>query len=310
MLGRPTLQELIEVQQKFDLPDRALVEKDWFVIRALAAITSADKGPFQLVFQGGTALARAHRVLRRMSEDIDLKIISEKPSTRSQLGKLRDAITAELLKAGFEFDPKNDGHVKSMRANKYTVYRLPYPAVATGQGVLRPEIQIEISLFPARLAPVTRSVISFIAEAYGRLAEVPEIATAAVAETAAEKFVALTRRAGSELAGLREQRDPTLVRHIYDLHAIRDHFDPSDVALLVREIMVVEAETRADNYPAYRDNPLRETLRAVAGLAASPEYSASYASLLRDMVYGEGATFETAIATLKTLAEELKKEQT
>jgi hypothetical protein len=51
---RPTFEELIEVRRQFNLPHEALVEKDWLVVRALAAIGAADKGPFQLVFQGGT----------------------------------------------------------------------------------------------------------------------------------------------------------------------------------------------------------------------------------------------------------------
>ncbi|MGA7711356.1 MAG: hypothetical protein WCA81_05605, partial [Rhizomicrobium sp.] len=59
MSDRPTLQDLIEVRRQFKLPSEALVEKDWFVVRALMAIAAADKGPFQLVFQGGTALSRA-----------------------------------------------------------------------------------------------------------------------------------------------------------------------------------------------------------------------------------------------------------
>ena len=308
MSDRPTLEELIEVRQRFGLIDEAQVEKDWFVVKALAAIAAADKGPFQLVFQGGTALSRAHRIIERMSEDIDLKIIVDKTPTRPELKRLRESLTKALAEAGFEIDPKL--HRKTMYEGSYTAYRLPYKAVTEGKGVLRPEIFIETSVFPVRRPPVDKPVISYIAEAYGRPSELPAIACAAIAETAAEKFVALTRRAGSELAGLREQHDPTLVRHIYDLHAIRAHFDPGDVALLVREIMVVEAETRADNYPAYRDNPLRETLRAVAGLAQSAEYKASYATLLRDMVYGDGADFEAAIATLKTLAERVKMAQT
>ncbi len=60
-------------KSNFDLPSPVLVEKDWYVARALAAINSADVKPFRLVFSGGTALSRAHRLTRRMSEDIDLK---------------------------------------------------------------------------------------------------------------------------------------------------------------------------------------------------------------------------------------------
>jgi hypothetical protein len=39
---RPTLEELLEIQAHFGLPSPALVEKDWHVVKALAAITAAD----------------------------------------------------------------------------------------------------------------------------------------------------------------------------------------------------------------------------------------------------------------------------
>ena len=35
-----------------------------------------DTSPFKLVFGGGTALGRAHRLIHRMSEDIDLKVVA------------------------------------------------------------------------------------------------------------------------------------------------------------------------------------------------------------------------------------------
>jgi predicted nucleotidyltransferase component of viral defense system len=59
------------------LPSPALVEKDWYVVQAIAAITTIAASPFQLVFNGGTALSRAYRLIGRMSEDIDLKIITD-----------------------------------------------------------------------------------------------------------------------------------------------------------------------------------------------------------------------------------------
>lgn len=36
--GKPDQKTLLEVQDFFDLPSPALVEKDWFVVRALAAV--------------------------------------------------------------------------------------------------------------------------------------------------------------------------------------------------------------------------------------------------------------------------------
>src|ERR1700729_3176041 len=103
---KPSLQDLLEVQRYFDLPSPALVEKDCYVVRAPAAINTADVKPFRLVFSGGTALSRAHRLTRRMSEDIDLKIVSDEPRSRAELRTLRDTVTSALLDAGFEFDPE------------------------------------------------------------------------------------------------------------------------------------------------------------------------------------------------------------
>jgi hypothetical protein len=82
---KPSLQDLLEVQKRFELPSPVLVEKDWYVVTALAAINVADVKPFRLVFSGGTAFSKAHRLIRRMSEDIDLKIVSDQPGSRPEL---------------------------------------------------------------------------------------------------------------------------------------------------------------------------------------------------------------------------------
>jgi len=105
LTDNPTLQELLSVQEHFGFPRPALVEKDFYVVKALAAIMAVDMSPFVLVFAGGTSLSRAHGVIRRMSEDIDLKITGARDPRRSELRRIRDDITGALLAAGFRFDP-------------------------------------------------------------------------------------------------------------------------------------------------------------------------------------------------------------
>lgn len=307
MSDSPTQEELLEIQEHFGLPSPALVEKDWYVVKALAAIAAVETAPFSLVFGGGTALSRAHGLIRRMSEDIDLKIIPTSQASRGKLRKLRKTITEALLGAGFAFDPENPDHRKTMYEGRYTLYQLPYKAIAKGEGVLRPEIQIETSAWPMRRPSAERSVRSFIAEGFDRPAEVVAIACAAISESAAEKLVALTRRAGAELAGLRETRNPTLVRHVYDLHVIREHYDFADVASLAREIMIDDAKTYGRDFPAYEADPLAETLKAIDGIGADDAFASNYATFCRDMVHGHAPDFETAVATLQTLAEHLGK---
>ncbi len=301
MSDKPSLQDLLEVQKHFGLPSPALVEKDWYVVKALSALVAADTAPFRLVFSGGTALSRAHRLIQRMSEDIDLKIVSDEPLTRPALRTLREIVTQALLDAGFDFDPENPLHRESGNASRYTLYRLPYTPLAAGEGSLRPEIQIETAVWPVRLPPVALSVISFMAEAVKCAPEVAAIPCGALAEITAEKFVALTRRAGAEFANAGGPRDQTLVRHVYDLHLVRAH-DLAGVVPLALEIMVADAAVYGHQFPAYRANPLAETLRAVAGLVADPGFADCYAAFQRDMVYGEHVDFETAIASVVALA--------
>jgi hypothetical protein len=307
LLDKLSLQDLLEVQRYFDLPSPVLVEKDWHVVRALAAIATADVKPFRLVFGGGTALSRAHRLTRRMSEDIDLKIVSDAPRSRAELRTLRDTVTTALLHAGFALDSANAAHRDSGNASRYTIYRLPYTPLVAGEGALRPEIQVETAVWPLRLPSVEQSVTSFLAEAFKQPPEVPSIPCVALVETVAEKFVALTRRAGAELAEAGGSRDRTLVRHVYDLHIVRSHYDPAEVIALAREIIRADVEAYGHQFPAYCKNPIAETLRAASGLATDERFATNYAAFLRDMVYGEGSDFKTAIATVSALADGLKE---
>jgi predicted nucleotidyltransferase component of viral defense system len=300
--NKPDLQDILEVQAHFRLPSAALVEKDWYVIQALAAISGADTMPFRLVFGGGTSLSRAHRLIGRMSEDIDLKIIGDPQPRRSELRRLRENLTGALLAAGFHFDARNAAHLGSRNEGRYTVFRLPYEPLLAGAGALRPEIQVEVAVWPLRLPAIDLPVRSFVAEAFGHPPEVPGLACVAVTQTAAEKFVALTRRVAAEAAAPPEARDTTLVRHVYDLHTLRPHYDPDEVAALARTIMPHDAEVFGRQFPPYRDNPLAATRLALTVLATDPHYARSYAAFHRDMVYGTAAAYTSGLASLEELA--------
>jgi len=302
--GEITLEQLVQVQAHFGLPVPALVEKDFYVVKALAAIAAIELDALhvRLVFGGGTALSRAHRLIRCMSEDIDLRIVvdSNRPG-RGTLRRLRAKVTEALLEAGFKFDPEDPAYRKTGNETRYTIYRLPYEAAAAGEGALRPTIQIETAVWPLYRPAVELPVISFVAEALQRPPEVTKIECVSILETAADKFVALTRRAGAELAGLIAEPDPTLVRHLHDLHALREHYDPIEVAPLAREIMLADAAAYGNQFPAYRDDPMRETMRAVEGLAADAGYARQYAEFERLMVYGVKIGYAACIATLRKL---------
>ena len=71
-----TVELLDDVTDALELPSSQVVEKDFRVVEILSAIMAAPlPSGARLVFAGGTCLARAHELVRRMSEDIDLKVV-------------------------------------------------------------------------------------------------------------------------------------------------------------------------------------------------------------------------------------------
>ena len=300
--------DLSDVVTFFGLRE-AVIVKDWYVTQALAALASTDASPFRLVFAGGTCLARAHRVTRRMSEDADFKVVLpdheslSRSAIRSQLRELRDRVTASLRDAGFVFDEDNPAHVRSRNENHYTIYNLPYEAGEGAAGALRAALQIELTYAELRCPSVTLPLFSFVAEAYGHDAEVPVLSCISITETAAEKVVSVTRRTAAALSGAQRDIDPMLVRHIYDLHVIRDQLDKNAVTKLARQIAVLDAEAFKNQHPSYHADIGGETRKALTAFQTDPSFRKLYVRFLEDMVYGDKPEFDAAIETLASLAD-------
>jgi predicted nucleotidyltransferase component of viral defense system len=54
--------------------DESLVEKDWYAVRIIAAISKVKHPKMRLVFSCGTSLAKGYGLMQRFSEDIDFKV--------------------------------------------------------------------------------------------------------------------------------------------------------------------------------------------------------------------------------------------
>lgn len=295
----------------FGLPSKASVIKDFYVVRAIRAVVSVDTAPFTLVFGGGTALARAHKLVQRMSEDVDFKIVPAPGATlsravlRQHLGRLRKQVSAALQNAGFTFDPADTAHLRSRNENRYTVWHLPYGNQAQTAEGLRPSIQVELTYAPLRSPPVEKPVSSFVAEAYQNPPEVTALPCVSLTETAAEKLVSLTRRTAMELAGLSRDPDPTLVRHIFDLYAMREHIELGELERLIALIAAADAEEFRNQFPAYTADIAGETQAAISALRTDPIYRNRYDDFMLAMVYGSKTEFIEAIGTVTILAEKL-----
>lgn len=57
----------------------AIIEKDYYVTEALRIVAAA--APDQIIFKGGTSLAKGWNLIQRFSEDIDI-FLDPRPSSR------------------------------------------------------------------------------------------------------------------------------------------------------------------------------------------------------------------------------------
>jgi predicted nucleotidyltransferase component of viral defense system len=290
----------VDVAEVLGLPHPGLVEKDWHVVRALRALSPLSFEGSTLAFGGGTSLCRAYGMIRRMSEDIDLRVAPPLPSRPSRRG-LRGRITEALLAAGFEFDSNDEAHLSANNEGRSLVYNLPYAPVSARVASLRPGVKVEICSSPLLLPTVPKAIRSYVAEAMGLPPELEGVLCVAVDETAAEKFVALTRRIAAEHAAGSE-RDHTLLRHVYDLHELRGGLDLPRLRPLLRDVLEREGASRGGSPPDYRDDPAGVSRAAIKLLGEDRHYARDFEIFLRDMVYGHKPAFDECLETLGVLS--------
>lgn len=217
--------------------DPGLIEKDWHVTRALQVLAEFDHGGAQPAFGGGTSLSKGWGLIKRFSEDIDFKVAMPARTSRSQVKKARSVYRERILdgltSAGYVV---GDDVLKRDESSFFSA-ALFYPALFdTGLG-LRPHIRIEMSLNAATLPPIVRPLASMIGTAQGAQPEIAAFLCVNPVETAADKLSALAWRVHARQRGA-DNDDPTIVRHVHDLAALKPHAAASgSFQTLVRKAM-------------------------------------------------------------------------
>lgn len=197
--------------------DPAMVEKDWYVTQVLTLMANLNLPGYKIVFSGGTSLSKAFGLIKRFSEDVDFKVISnQEPQSRKTLSDFKNAVVTALKDAGFSINPEN---IKARDGNKFFSIEIDYPSRFDQITGLRPHIQLEISVHSPELPPIHRPVQSLLGSLKKEAAEVESIACIDPLETAADKLSALVWRLPRQDFEA-QSHDRSLVRHIHDLAAL------------------------------------------------------------------------------------------
>jgi predicted nucleotidyltransferase component of viral defense system len=291
----------------------AILEKDILVTEALRAL-SGTVPDATLVFAGGTCLSKAHGLVQRMSEDVDLRVVAEGLSSltrnaqRTRLRSVDAALQERLVAAGFEITD-DDVHVRN--EHKKFAYELRYKS-AYGQEVsLRPTVLIELVAQPPRLPTSTIELRPLIDVLTGHATAAPvNFSCIAVEETYCEKIVSYLRRAAEHISGREHSHyEERHARHVYDVHCIESqHFaDPAakrPSAEFIQALIDAEAHQfrgRGGNFDA---DPIRAMLETLAAVEARPDFKEHYARFTSDLIYGDNRpSFKDAYSTFRKSAE-------
>lgn len=227
-----------------------LIEKDYFctvLLEHLAAVTGG-----QLVFKGGTCLAKVHTGFYRLSEDLDFVIPMDMDASRSERSRRVDGLKKTIVAL-----PRTLPCFRVVEplqgANESTQYIGSVGYVST-LGQQEDTIKIEISLREPLLTPaVTGAARTILLDPVSGAPLVPAVPVRCISKTEAmaEKFRAsLTRQEAA-------------IRDFYDIdYAVRKHevrTEDADLIALVRQKLAVPGNDSINIGP-YRLTELRGQL--------------------------------------------------
>lgn len=294
------------------------VEHDFFSDMKRGEKARHDTG-IQLVFAGGTCLSKAHGLINRMSEDVDIKVLltpPEKPFTKgrgdharlkrlhAELPKLLETLDFPLLQYG---DGVRNPHIRD--AHRYYVVGAGYASSYDQIPSLRPELKLEL-IERKPLLPLERHQFGYL---YEKLAQLPLSAPAAIdcisiAETAAEKVLSLLRRCAWKWDGhQRGEMDAALVRHVYDVGLIAQRSPHSLKAArdVFPQLVVNDRDEFRGQHPEFDADPAGVLRRTLQAAKANGELAARYEERLRPLVYDEFTpSFETSFELFEAVAED------
>jgi hypothetical protein len=283
----------------------AFVEKDWFVTQTISLLTQHPYPAVDLIFTGGTALSKAHKLIERFSEDIDFRMVVTGKADRSAsnvrqtLSGFRQHLVSVLTETFSVLS------VESRDGNRYIKIDLAYPTFFGISASLRPHIKLEYTVADLQMPSLLLPVSSFVSDAARTPPEVAQIACIDPVENAADKLSALTWRIPARIRGDHD-RQPDLVRHLHDLAKLSSRaLSSPDFVRIARLTIERDASRETGSQPL----PTTERLdRLLTILETDAAYPAEYNTFVHGMSYAPDAlvpTYAEALSTIRNLTRRL-----
>ncbi len=280
------------------------LEKDLHLSVILERLLSSGVELPGLVLCGGTSLVKGHRLISRMSEDMDFKVVVGPDCSKNQkslfLSELKKKIASLLGDEGFLVS-----NVSAHDDNNFFRVELEYAPSFAREAALRPYILLEFTAQTPFLPPVVCQSNSLLGLAVSEELHAVSLPCLDVVETVAEKSVAFLRRSRKMEFRSEKSRDRRLVRHVYDIGTIVStgiEFQP--VQRVFDNALGRDAAKYASHDPEFAINPRLELARASANLDRAL-LQGDYVRFVDSLVAGPAISFDQAFENFRALVAEL-----
>jgi hypothetical protein len=286
------------------------IEKDYWVTYILYALSQMDANiQDKVVFKGGTSLSKAHRLIERFSEDIDLAVVAE-GLNGNQTKKLLKTLEKSLAQLPLK---EIADHPQMTKGSEYRKSVYAYPQLSDGDfGDAVNVIILELNTF-AHPTPNSKMTVSTYINAFLEkenrediVSEYAldsfEVSVLDLKRTLCEKISAIARASYDGDAEMQKK-----IRHFYDIHLLLQKpeiqtFLGSDA---FDEMMNIVKDDDSDNKQFNEDWAGKPILDAPVFKETSLIMSrlhSYYHETFRSLVYGELPdiqTIEESILILK-----------
>ncbi|MBN8087805.1 nucleotidyl transferase AbiEii/AbiGii toxin family protein [Vibrio vulnificus] len=304
-------QQFLEVSDALELGNPAIIEKDFWVVALLAELAKVSPEYHQMVFSGGTALAKSNVKILRMSEDVDIKLIPNQAFdelSRAKKKGVRKAWVNEIEQAIIHSE-RFTVETRSVRDEyRYVEFELRYPQQFSQVPCLRPIIKLELIETIPLLDVESRSIQSVVAELYQQPHEVSSFDCVSVYATLVEKIISMLRRTMSVKRNTERSDDVALVRHIYDVHCITKltMSELNSIDGLFKAILEEDIARFGNQHAEFVANPKQELQLGLKELEENPIFRQRFQDFVTPMVFNtEPHDFDTCFTSFKRIAESL-----
>lgn len=289
MLAKPDPKQIKQTAVTLGIPETFII-KDHFITQAIHLLTRVDDDYFALIFQGGTSLSKGYQMIDRMSEDVDFRVILKpaakalgKGARRSKLRLFRYTLIDTLNKAGFKVPEET---IRVFYEGRYMNLAVIYE-LSDRITYLKPHIKIECFFGELMLPAVSLPITSLTKLTVGDTCSDASLLVdcTALDETAAEKWVALTRRIANTTIK-QHAEDKHLVRHLYDLyHLSTSALLTGDYCRIASVIMEKDRQQFKHDNEDYFLNPTHASKMALDKLYEDKQWESYWSYFLEQMVY-------------------------